>query len=325
MAAPRVSVIVPVRNRRELLAALLDALDAQTFTDFEVIVIDDGSTDGAGDLAESRTIAGEPVRVLRQQGLGAVTARTNGVAQSEAPILAFTDSDCVPDPQWLEALVAAIDEGAAVAHGLTIAARPLGPLERTTEAGWEGMFPTCNIAYLRKAFDAVGGFDGTAADRWGFRIDERARGLGFGEDTLLGWNVVRRGEPVRYVAGALVRHHVFPADVRESFSRAWHQAAFPALVKDVPELRHTMVRGGVFFAGRSRVPVYATAALALTGRRRLATLAAAGWIGLRARELWRVPGDRSRNLSYLPLELVLDAVTAAAFVVGSARAHTVIL
>jgi hypothetical protein len=247
------------------------------------------------------------------------------VAASSAPILAFTDSDCVPEPQWLDALVGGIDEGAAAAHGLTISARPVGPLERTTEAGWEGMFPTCNMAYRRDVFDAVGGFDGSAADRWGFRVDERAKGLGFGEDTFLGWNVVRRGEPVRYVPDALVRHHVFPADLRESFSRAWHQAAFPALIKDVPELRQTMVRGGVLFAGRSRVPVYATALLALAGRRRLATLAAAGWVGLRARELWRAPGDRNRNLSYLPVEVVLDAVTATAYIVGSARARTVIL
>src|SRR6184192_3840487 len=63
-ATLRVSVVVPVRNRRRLLRRLLDALAAQTFDDFEVIVVDDGSTDGSVQEAEIDRASGRPVRPL---------------------------------------------------------------------------------------------------------------------------------------------------------------------------------------------------------------------------------------------------------------------
>ena len=100
---PRVSVVVPVRDRRDLLRDLLAALDVQTFRDFELLVVDDGSVDGSAELAESTTVAGQPVRVLRQEGLGAVAARQRGAADSRGEVLAFTDSDCTPVPGWLAA------------------------------------------------------------------------------------------------------------------------------------------------------------------------------------------------------------------------------
>src|SRR5487761_1219850 len=98
----RISVVVPVRNRRDLIEALLDALDKQTRRDFEVIVVDDGSTDGADNVAASRVVAGRPVRLLRANGAGAVTARPIGAREARGAILAFTDSDCVPCPDWLK-------------------------------------------------------------------------------------------------------------------------------------------------------------------------------------------------------------------------------
>src|SRR5436190_6903506 len=156
---PRVSVIVPVRNRRDLLADLLAGLGQQTYTNFEAIVVDDGSTDGADELAADTTIAGRRVRLLRANGAGAVAARLLGVAESRAEILAFTDSDCVPSPGWLQAGVAAIDRGADMANGLTRPARPVGPLERSVASGEEGLYPTCNMFYRRTAYDDAGAFD----------------------------------------------------------------------------------------------------------------------------------------------------------------------
>src|SRR5579884_3101587 len=89
---PAVSVVVPVRNRRDLLRRCLDALAAQTFADHEVIVVDDGSTDGAGDEARRDACAGRPVRLLRTPSVGAVAARAAGVRAARGPVLAFTDS-----------------------------------------------------------------------------------------------------------------------------------------------------------------------------------------------------------------------------------------
>src|SRR5205823_190465 len=107
-AGARVSVVVPVRNRRALLRQLLDALAAQTYRDYEVIVVDDGSTDGARDEVAADAAAGRNARLVSNTGSGAVAGRCAGVARSTAEYLAFTDSDCFPHPGWLAAGVAAL-------------------------------------------------------------------------------------------------------------------------------------------------------------------------------------------------------------------------
>lgn len=323
-APPRVSVIVPVRNRQDLLAQLLAALDAQTHEDFEVIVVDDGSTDGAGELAEATTVRGRPVRVLRQAGEGAVAARARGASHAAGEVLAFTDSDCRPDPGWLAAGVRGIDEGADVVHGATRPARPVLPLERSVSQADDGLYATCNVFYRRKAFDAAGGFDGSAADRLGFRHTARARGLGFGEDTLLGWRVSRAGES-RFEPEALVEHHVFPADFGEAINRTWMAAAFPALLHEVPELRGSFVRRGVLFGNRSRLPVYATAAALAARRADVASAALAWWAVARLRDLRHQPIGWPARVRSLPAEMAVDVVTAAALVAGSVRHRRLLL
>jgi glycosyltransferase involved in cell wall biosynthesis len=328
MAAPgtRTTIIIPVRNRRDLLARTLDALDAQRCRDFEVVVIDDGSSDGAGDLAAGRTVAGRPVRVLANQGRGAVAARTTGIAATTSPVLAFTDSDCEPDPGWLEAGLAALDAGADMVHGRTIPARRVWPLERSVGQEDDGLFATCNAFYRRDAFDAAGGFDLGAAGRLGFRHDENVKGMGFGEDTLLGWRLVRAGKTVVYERGAVVIHHVFPPDFRDQLSRAWSLGAFATLVREVPELRQTLVHHRVLFGPRDRRPVYATA-LALATRRPLPVVAAgAWWAYTRGREIRPAPVfTRSQKPVVLAQEMLIDAVTAVSLVAGSIRARSVLL
>jgi glycosyltransferase involved in cell wall biosynthesis len=184
---PAVSVIVPFRDRRALVRKLLDGLDAQTYDDVEVLLVDDGSTDGAATEAAGRVIGGRPVIVLRQEGGGAVAARAAGVAVARGRILAFTDSDCVPEPGWLAAAVARIDAGADMVQGHTRPERRRGPLERSLWVTDQGLYPTCNVIYRREAFERAGGFDAGIATRYGFRPGASAKGLGFGEDTLLGW------------------------------------------------------------------------------------------------------------------------------------------
>lgn len=323
--AARISVIVPVRDRRVVLAATLAALDAQTVRGFETVVVDDGSTDGADDLAAGAVVAGRRVVLARSGGAGAVAARTLGVSVASAPLLAFTDSDCEPEPRWLEGALAALDAGVALAHGPTVPARPVRPLERSVSERDGGLFPTCNIAVRRDVFDAVGGFDTGAARRWRFRPTDRAQGLGFGEDTLFGWRVART-HPVRFVPEMVVRHHVFPPDLRDWLSRSVQAAAFPALVREVPELRRTMVRHRVLFTHRSRAPVYATAVAALTRRPAVVAGTVAWWALHRYRHTIR-PTDLTRpaKVRALPAQMLLDVVQAGALVAGSARARTLLL
>jgi glycosyltransferase involved in cell wall biosynthesis len=91
---PYFSVIIPVYNRYRPVKEAVDSVLAQTFTDYELIVVDDGSTDDTPRVAEEY---GERIRCLRQENRGVSAARNAGVAASSAPWLAFLDSD----DRWL--------------------------------------------------------------------------------------------------------------------------------------------------------------------------------------------------------------------------------
>jgi glycosyltransferase involved in cell wall biosynthesis len=319
-----VSVVVPVRDRRELLAGLLSALDHQTFRSFEVIVVDDGSTDGSDDVAREAVVGDRAVRLLVSGGNGAVRARTEGVSAAFGEILAFTDSDCVPDREWLQRLVDAIDAGADVVNGRTVPARSPRPGERSMGSENEGLYPTCNVAYRRSAYDRAGGFDARAGERFGFRRSLHAAGLGFGEDTVLAWRV-RRGGVATYEPRAVVAHHVFPRDWRDAMRRAWMAGAFPALIVEVPELRSTPVAARGLLGGGERLPFYA--ALAATAlRRRGLVAAAAAWWGI---STWRRVASGSNGVATtidaVVMTMAVDAVTATALLAGSARARTLLL
>ncbi len=305
---------------------LLEALNAQTYTAFDVIVVDDGSDDGSLELAQRAVVCGRPVRVVVGTGRGAVDARCEGVAEGAAPYLAFTDSDCAPAPGWLDAGVAALDAGADLVNGLTQPARPVGPLERSVQSGQEGLYPTCNIFCRRATYEAAGGFDRGAGHRLGFRVDLRAKGLGFGEDTLLAWRVQRAGRTVVYEPAAIVHHHVFPADLRESLGRAVMAAAFPGLVREVPELRRTLLRGKVVLGSPVRLPLYVAAGAMAMGRPRGAGMALAGWLVWEWRTLARSCGGAARGrANAMPAVLAVDAVTTGALAIGSLRHRAVVL
>jgi len=107
MAQPVVSVVIPTYRRLRQLRECLTALAAQTLPRdaFEVVVVDDGSPEGLGALADDFA-ARMQVRVIRQENAGPSAARNNGVRHAAGELVALTDDDCVPAPTWLETLVA---------------------------------------------------------------------------------------------------------------------------------------------------------------------------------------------------------------------------
>lgn len=107
----RVSVIIPAFNAQRFLRQAIDSVLAQTYRDFEVLVVDDGSTDGTAAIAESY---GEPVRVIRQPNAGPSAARNRGIRESSSELIAFLDSDDLWLPEKLAEQVPLFDSGSGL-------------------------------------------------------------------------------------------------------------------------------------------------------------------------------------------------------------------
>jgi len=172
----RVSVVVPVKDCAELLSRLLESLRRQTLQPHEVIVVDDGSTDGSPAVAERYG-----AKVLSTGGgRGPNFARSIGVRAASGDVIALTDSDCLPSEDWLESLIRELEEnpGVGIVAGTTIAANPecfmarfldsslLTPtpkygrrvvMERDFRPGI--VVATCNMAVVKRVFERVGLFD----------------------------------------------------------------------------------------------------------------------------------------------------------------------
>ena len=102
MNKPKVSVIIPVYNSREYIGHCLESLLHQTLRDIEIICVDDGSTDGSGDILEEYSRKDSRVIVLHQENAGAGAARNYGLRESRGKYLSFLDSDDFFEPEMLE-------------------------------------------------------------------------------------------------------------------------------------------------------------------------------------------------------------------------------
>lgn len=103
MSVPRMSIVIPVFNGRDYIVETLRSLDQQTVTDFEIVVVDDGSTDGVGDVvrefAASRDNAQPEIRLLRQDNAGVSSARNHGIREARAELIGFVDADDLWAPE----------------------------------------------------------------------------------------------------------------------------------------------------------------------------------------------------------------------------------
>ena len=108
---PAVSVVIPAYNRASLVGQAIDSALAQTFTDREIVVVDDGSTDGTAAAVETY---GDRVRLVRKPNGGEASARNAGIREAKGTWIAFLDSDDLWEPEALEALYAAAQRDPSV-------------------------------------------------------------------------------------------------------------------------------------------------------------------------------------------------------------------
>jgi glycosyltransferase involved in cell wall biosynthesis len=233
-AVPLVSIIVPTYNRARTLPFLFDALGRQIYpaSRIELIVVDNSSADDT-ELVVKRWASALPfpVSFYRKDNHGPAASRNYGAARARGQVLAYTDSDCRPDPAWLRNGVRGFNDGVGVVCGPFLKAG-----EMLTSAGADGMstdtgiYPTANLLVARNAFESVGGFDERfGVYPWGDLVA--------GEDTDFAWRVKRTGLKAIFAKDVVVGHLTTPVPWRRWILRPVVLQIIPRLLRTIPELR----------------------------------------------------------------------------------------
>ena len=204
---PLISVIVAAYNCRDTISKCLESLSSLDHPSHEIIVVDDGSTDGTAEICQ--TFSG--VKVIRLDRGGPSRARNTGVRKARGKFVAFTDSDCSVDSQWLKELekgfigpdvagvggdqVSPADEsemGKRIQEFLKISGFVTRYIQTEAAFGETTHNASCNSAYRKIIFEEIGGFD-----------EEQFPG----EDLELDLKISRKGYRLIYNPAALVGHY----------------------------------------------------------------------------------------------------------------------
>jgi GT2 family glycosyltransferase len=319
---PEVSVVVSTYRRAHLLPRLVWAFEGQSMDTrrFEVVVCDNASDDDTAEVLESLA-ATTPLRlrvVRADANRGPGAGRELAWRAARAPLVAFTDDDCQPEPQWLEAAVAVMRrEGRAVVVGRT-APHPaqehlLVDFARTQRVDDVRFAQTCNVVYRREDLQRAGGFDR------GFTTPG-------GEDTDLALRVEALGSRRVFAAQAVVRHDVRPSSLAATLRETLRWYDVPRLYAKHPSARAQMLHLRWFWKP-SHPPVLlllAGVAAALGTRRPAGLLLAGPWVLFRTR-VWPVARGPRRRWALLPGALAVDLLEVAVMARGSLRHRTVVL
>jgi glycosyltransferase involved in cell wall biosynthesis len=199
---PRVSVVVCSYNSQRTMAACLASLEGLNYPDYEVIVVNDGSTDRTLEIAERFPYC----RIISQPNKGLSAARNVGAEAATGDIVAYTDSDCVADPDWLTYLVGNMEEKNLAACGgpnfpppednlvpAAVAVSPGGPTHVLISDEVAEHIAGCNMAFRREVLLELGGFDPVY----------RAAG----DDVDICWRFQDAGHAIGFSAAAIVWHY----------------------------------------------------------------------------------------------------------------------
>lgn len=242
MEWPRISVVVCVYDGEQTIRDCCEGLAELSYPDLEVIVVDDGSSDGTAQI-----VAEFPFRLIRTENRGLSAARNSGLEAATGEIVAYTDGDARPDPDWLRYLAL---EFASTTHagigGWNIAPpgdgwiadcvtnSPGGPVHVLLGDRLAEHIPGCSMAFRASALRQIGGFDPQ------FRTA--------GDDVDVCWRLQEAGWTLGFSPGAMVWHHH-----RNTLGAYWRQQigygkAEAMLERKWPE-RYNVI-GHVSWAGR---------------------------------------------------------------------------
>ncbi|MEM4161125.1 MAG: glycosyltransferase, partial [Thermoplasmata archaeon] len=214
-----ISVIITVRNEEKHIPDLLDSLVVQE-KPFEIIIVDSSSEDRTCEIVREYMKKYESIRLLEHGGTRG-ESRNFGVNHAKGDYVAFIDGDCIANPFWLSELRKGLREAQVVAgKTIQIGYHAFEKLERV-ELLYKGMdvtFPSANLAYEKKLFEKIGGFD-----PWFITA----------EDIDLNLRAVDAGAKILYNEKAIVYHRA-----RESFYKFFKQAFWNGYGRKQLTLKH---------------------------------------------------------------------------------------
>lgn len=238
MSAPRISAIICTHNRDEYLGAAIDSLLAQDFTDYEVIVVDNASTDSTRAVVEAR-LPHPQLHYVYEATLGLSVARNAGAQAAQGSLLAYLDDDAEASSGWLTALadIYDVDAKVVIAGGRVTLIWPpghtapswlstsmsgnLGAYDLGEEVVYienPGLTPRGLNYSIRADFLAeIGGFDPN--------LGRVGKNLLSNEELYMTEKALAQGFKVTYLPTALVAHNVAPARLSPTWfmSRSWWQ------------------------------------------------------------------------------------------------------
>jgi GT2 family glycosyltransferase len=200
---PLASVVIPTYNGASRIRNTLEALLPQCAAHgAEILVVDDGSRDQTADVVESYA---PRVRILRHSNAGPAAARNRGAAEAKGAILLFTDDDCVPDPGWLQAMLAPFADPAVVGAKGIYRTHQRSWVARFVQLDYEDRYrlmeqlpsidfiDTYSAGFVRERFLEMDGYDASFP-------------VACAEDVELSFRMSGRGWVMKYVPGAVVAH-----------------------------------------------------------------------------------------------------------------------
>ncbi len=198
---PRISVVVCTYNGARTIRDCFESLERLAYPDYEVIVVDDGSTDATAAIARQYHC-----RLIQTENRGLASARNTGLKEASGEIVAYIDDDAYPDPHWLTYLAATFLTTSHAAVGgpnlappgdgpiaECVARAPGGPVHVLLSDRQAEHIPGCNMAFRKARLEAIGGFDPQ------FRTA--------GDDVDVCWCLQERGWTLGFSAAAMVWHH----------------------------------------------------------------------------------------------------------------------
>jgi len=245
------SIILPMYNSARTIGETLDGLEKQNRSDFEIIVIDDGSKDDSVSIVEDfKRRSRLPVTILKQANAGPARARNNGVTHTDSEIVIFLDSDCIPHENLVEVLAGSLNREKKVAacscvfkgmDKVNIAARYIDlEITRRQEkliGRYVDAIATMAAAYYKDVFEELGGFDTS------FR---RASG----EDYDFAYKVQKAGYKIFFTDQTWVHHYhvdTLKKYLKQQYTRGYWMV--PLFLKN----REKIVRGDSYSGHEAQV------------------------------------------------------------------------